>query len=69
MSSFIDKAKEFVAEKIAGVPKPEATLASVSIKSFSRDSVLFHSEVSVHNPYPAPIPISEVSYELKSADR
>lgn len=69
MASLFDKAKEFVAEKIAGVPKPEASLAAVSIKSFSRDSLLFHSDVAVHNPYSHPIPICEVSFSLKSAGR
>ncbi|KAG6507354.1 hypothetical protein ZIOFF_032696 [Zingiber officinale] len=67
MASLFDKAKEFVAEKIAGVPKPEASLAAVSIKSFSRNSFLFHSDVAVQNPYTRPIPICEVSFSLKSA--
>ncbi|URD71888.1 late embryogenesis abundant protein [Musa troglodytarum] len=69
MSSLIDKAKEFVAEKIAQTPKPEASLASVSIRSFTRDSVLFHSEVAVLNPYSHSIPICQLSYALKSAGR
>lgn len=69
MASLFDKAKEFVAEKIAGVPKPEASLSSVSIKSFSRDSFLFHSDVAVYNPYSHSIPICEVSFSLKSAGR
>ncbi|XP_042391944.1 desiccation protectant protein Lea14 homolog [Zingiber officinale] len=69
MASLFDKAKEFVAEKIAGVPKPEASLAAVSIKSFSRNSFLFHSDVAVQNPYTRPIPICEVSFSLKSAGR
>ncbi|KAJ8497886.1 hypothetical protein OPV22_008438 [Ensete ventricosum] len=69
MSSLMDKAKEFVADKIAQMPKPEASLASVSIKSFTRDSILFHSEVAVLNPYSHSIPICQLSYALKSAGR
>ncbi|CAL9146923.1 unnamed protein product, partial [Musa hybrid cultivar] len=69
MSSLIDKAKEFVAEKIAKMPKPEASLESLSIKSFTRDSILFHSEVAVLNPYSHSIPICQLSYALKSAGR
>ncbi|URD73712.1 late embryogenesis abundant protein, partial [Musa troglodytarum] len=44
-------------------------LASVSIRSFTRDSVLFHSEVAVLNPYSHSIPICQLSYALKSAGR
>ncbi|CAL9092388.1 late embryogenesis abundant protein [Musa troglodytarum] len=69
MSSMVDRAKEFVAGKIAQIPKPEASLTGVSIKSLSRDSALFHSDVSVSNPYSHSLPICEVSYTLKSAGR
>lgn len=69
MASLIDKAKEFVAEKIANIPKPEATLTKVSVKSFNRSSATFHSEVTVTNPYNNALPICEISYTLKSADR
>nr|XP_010924762.1 late embryogenesis abundant protein Lea14-A [Elaeis guineensis] len=69
MASLIDKAKEFVAEKIANIPKPEATLTDVSVKSFNRSSATFHSEVTVTNPYNHALPICQISYTLKSADR
>ncbi|RWV83437.1 hypothetical protein GW17_00054955, partial [Ensete ventricosum] len=69
MSSLVGRAKEFVAGKIAQIPKPEASLTGVSVKSLSRDSALFHSDVSVSNPYSHSLPICEVSYTLKSAGR
>lgn len=65
MSSLV----EFVADKVADIPKPDASLAGVSVQSLSRDGVLFHSKVSVSNPYPFPIPIFELAYTLKSAGR
>ncbi|WOK98572.1 late embryogenesis abundant protein Lea14-A [Canna indica] len=69
MSSLVDKAKEFVAEKVANIPKPEASLTGVSIKSLTREGALFHSNVSVSNPYSHSLPICEISYTLKSIDR
>ena len=49
--SLMDKAKEFVADKIAHIPKPEATLDGVSFKSMSRECITLHSNVNVSNPY------------------
>ncbi|XP_073007844.1 late embryogenesis abundant protein Lea14-A-like [Typha latifolia] len=69
MSSLLDKAKEFVADKIAQIPKPEASLTDVSFKSLSGDSITLHSELSVSNPYSHRIPICEITYSLKSAGR
>ncbi|KAJ3694575.1 hypothetical protein LUZ60_010055 [Juncus effusus] len=69
MAQLLDKAKEFVADKIAGVEKPEADLTDVSIKNVTRDSADFHSVLEVRNPYSHTIPIGEISYSLKSAGR
>lgn len=69
MAQLVDKAKEFVAEKIAHVKKPEASLTDVSIKHFSRDSATFIGQLAVDNPYGHAIPICEISYSLKSAGR
>ncbi|KAJ6818418.1 late embryogenesis abundant protein Lea14-A-like [Iris pallida] len=69
MARLMEKTKGFVADKIAHVKKPEADLTDVSIKHVSRDSVNFHGELSVYNPYSHTIPICEVSYSLKSAGR
>ncbi|TVU20122.1 hypothetical protein EJB05_36315 [Eragrostis curvula] len=67
--SLMDKAKNFVAEKIAHMPKPEATLDSVSFKSMSRECITLHSNVNVSNPYDSRIPICEVIYTLKCAGK
>ncbi|KAL9270043.1 Late embryogenesis abundant protein Lea14-A-like protein [Drosera capensis] len=69
MASFVDKAKEFVAEKIAEIPRPEATIDDVDIKDVARDGVTYNAKVDVVNPYPHSLPICEVSYTLKSAGR
>ncbi|KAK3134737.1 hypothetical protein QOZ80_5BG0410080 [Eleusine coracana subsp. coracana] len=67
--SLMDKAKNFVAEKIAHIPKPEASLDSVSFKSMSRECITLHSNVNVSNPYDHRLPICEVSYKLKCAGK
>eukprot|EP00262_Sarcandra_glabra_P010439 TRINITY_DN25730_c0_g1_i1.p1 TRINITY_DN25730_c0_g1~~TRINITY_DN25730_c0_g1_i1.p1 ORF type:complete len:152 (-),score=18.01 TRINITY_DN25730_c0_g1_i1:160-615(-) len=69
MAKLVDKAKNFVIEKIARIEKPEADLTDLSVKDVSRDSVTFHAQLSVTNPYTHDIPISEISYTLKSANR
>ncbi|KAJ4794540.1 hypothetical protein LUZ62_045786 [Rhynchospora pubera] len=69
MAQLVDKAKEFVADKIADIKKPEADLTDVSIKNVSRDSAMFHSILEVRNPYSHSIPICEISYSLRSAGR
>ncbi|XP_065864414.1 desiccation protectant protein Lea14 homolog isoform X2 [Euphorbia lathyris] len=62
----VGKAKNFVAEKIANVPKPEATVSKVDLSSVHRDRVEYCAKVSVDNPYAHPLPVCEVSYTLKS---
>ncbi|CAM0878748.1 unnamed protein product [Alopecurus aequalis] len=65
MAGLIDKAKEFVADKIAHMPMPEATLDCVSFKGMTRDSILVHSHVNVTNPYSYRIPIGDIKFTLK----
>ncbi|KAJ1264280.1 hypothetical protein BS78_09G251100 [Paspalum vaginatum] len=67
--SLLDKAKGFVAEKIAHVPKPEASLDSLSFKGVSRECITLHSNVNVSNPYDHRLPICEVTYTLKFAGK
>ncbi|XP_047164458.1 desiccation protectant protein Lea14 homolog [Vigna umbellata] len=69
MSQLLDKAKTYVADKVANMPKPEATVADVDFQKVSRDSVQYLAKVSVSNPYATPLPICEIKYSFKSADR
>ncbi|KAL8111524.1 desiccation protectant protein Lea14 homolog [Apium graveolens] len=69
MSGLLEKAKEYVSEKVAEMKKPEATLRSVGLKEVSRECITYDAKVSVSNPYSTSIPICEVSYTLKSANR
>ncbi|XP_022147435.1 desiccation protectant protein Lea14 homolog [Momordica charantia] len=69
MAGLIDKAKEFVAEKVANMPKPEASVTDVDFKDLSRDSAEYLAKVTVSNPYSHSIPICEISYTLKSDGR
>ncbi|KAJ9188279.1 hypothetical protein P3X46_003650 [Hevea brasiliensis] len=65
----VDKAKNFVAEKVANIKKPEATVSDVDLSSVHRDRVEYIAKISVNNPYSHPLPICEVSYTLKSDGR
>jgi hypothetical protein len=65
MASLMDKAKGFVADKIAHMPKPEASLDKVTFKGMTRDSITVHSHVNVTNPYSHRIPICDIAYVLK----
>ncbi|XP_010544419.1 PREDICTED: probable desiccation-related protein LEA14 [Tarenaya hassleriana] len=69
MAQLLEKAKEFVAEKIAGIPKPEATVTDVDLKDVNRSSVEYLVKVSVTNPYPHPLPICDITFSLKSSGR
>ncbi|KAM0944443.1 hypothetical protein DsansV1_C11g0108871 [Dioscorea sansibarensis] len=69
MAQLMDKAKEFVAEKIAKMKKPEANVDDVSLHNVSRDAAMFNAAISIHNPYSHDLPICEISYTLKSAGR
>eukprot|EP00249_Psilotum_nudum_P015495 c25356_g2_i1 orf=113-562(-) len=65
----LDSAKHFVAEKITHMKKPEADLTWVSVKGMDREAVVFQSDVEITNPYSHDIPVCEISYRLKSANR
>ncbi|KAI6702533.1 hypothetical protein NL676_011669 [Syzygium grande] len=69
MSELLDKAKNFLAEKVAAVPKPEASVTHVDLKHVTRECVEYNAKVSVKNPYSHSLPICEISYSLKSAGR
>ncbi|KAG6582636.1 hypothetical protein SDJN02_20908 [Cucurbita argyrosperma subsp. argyrosperma] len=69
MADLIDKAKNFIADKVADIPKPEASVTDVDFKRLSCDSVEYLANVSVSNPYSCAIPICEISYTLKSDGR
>jgi LEA14-like dessication related protein len=66
---FVDQAKNFVAEKVANMPKPEAAVTDVDLKGLGLDGITFLAKVSVSNPYAVPIPIGEIAYSVKSAGR
>ncbi|XP_012083300.1 desiccation protectant protein Lea14 homolog isoform X2 [Jatropha curcas] len=65
----VDKAKNFLAEKVANVKKPEASVTDVDLGSIHRDRIEYKAKVSVTNPYSQPLPVCEVSYTLKSDGR
>lgn len=65
----MDAIKEFVSEKISEMPKPEATFEDFDLKGVAMDGVSYLAKIAVSNPYPAPIPICEVDYSLKSDAR
>ncbi|KAM0006137.1 hypothetical protein Hdeb2414_s0183g00826141 [Helianthus debilis subsp. tardiflorus] len=67
MAGLVDKAKEFVAEKIANMEKPEAAVKNVDLKGVSTECITYKADVNVSNPYSTPIPICEISYTFKSA--
>ncbi|KAF8413243.1 hypothetical protein HHK36_001219 [Tetracentron sinense] len=69
MSQLVEKAKNFVAEKVAHIKKPKAELTDVDLKDVSRDSVTYNCRVSVTNPFGHDLPICQISYTFKSANR
>ncbi|CAL0327835.1 unnamed protein product [Lupinus luteus] len=66
MLHLLDKAKNYVVEKFANVPKPEASVTGVAFKRVSLEGAEYLAKVSVENPYSTPIPICEIGYSLKS---
>ncbi|KAK3159673.1 hypothetical protein QOZ80_1BG0049650 [Eleusine coracana subsp. coracana] len=69
MAKLVDKAKGFVADKVAHVQKPEADLADLSVGHVGRDGATLAGRLDVRNPYSHSIPICEISYSLRSAGR
>ncbi|GER56559.1 late embryogenesis abundant protein [Striga asiatica] len=67
--NLIEQAKNYVAEKVANMPMPEATIIDVDLKGFGLDGITLLAKVSVSNPYSVPIPIGEIAYVVKSAGR
>ncbi|KAI3743955.1 hypothetical protein L1987_57027 [Smallanthus sonchifolius] len=69
MAGLVDKAKEFMAEKVANMEKPEAAVKNVDLKDVTSECITYKADVNVSNPYSTSIPICEISYTFKSADR
>ncbi|XP_062226914.1 late embryogenesis abundant protein Lea14-A-like [Phragmites australis] len=69
MAQLMNKAKGFVAEKVAHVQKPEAELADLSVGHVGRDGATLAGQLDVRNPYSHAVPVCEISYSLKSAGR
>ncbi|KAL3622168.1 hypothetical protein CASFOL_033579 [Castilleja foliolosa] len=65
----LDKAKNFVTDKVANMKKPEASITDVDFNGVGRDGVDYLTKVSVTNPYGVSIPICDITYTLKSANR
>ncbi|KAL8510567.1 hypothetical protein ACS0TY_017405 [Phlomoides rotata] len=58
-----------VTEKVSNVPMSEATISDVDFKGFGLEGIALLAKVSVSNPYSVPIPIGEIAYKVKSAER
>lgn len=67
----MDKAKETidVTKNMSGTKKPEAKITHVGLKDVNLEFVTYNAKISVTNPYSVPIPIFQITYALKSADR
>ncbi|GFP91473.1 desiccation-related protein pcc27-45 [Phtheirospermum japonicum] len=65
----LDKAKNFVTDKVANMKKPEASITDVDLRDVGRDGIDYLTKVSVINPYGVSIPICDITYTLKSANR
>ncbi|KAL0399307.1 UNVERIFIED_CONTAM: Desiccation protectant protein Lea14 [Sesamum radiatum] len=60
---------DMVTEKMAQMPYPEAAIKDVDLKGMGFDGINLLAKVSVSNPYSVPIPIGEITYSVKSAER
>ncbi|KAJ7522808.1 hypothetical protein O6H91_18G027900 [Diphasiastrum complanatum] len=69
MATMMEKAKVFVADKVAHVEKPEADLTWVSIKDVDRKDITLECDVLISNPYSHDLPICEISYTLLCGNR
>lgn len=69
MAQLVDKAKNYVTDKVTNMRKPEASLSKFGLKGVSREGVDYLADVSIDNPYSHSIPICEISYVLKSDGR
>nr|AHM26863.1 late embryogenesis abundant protein [Saussurea involucrata] len=67
MAGIMDKAKQFVSDKVGSMKKPEAEVTDVDLKGVDTSCVTYNAAVNVTNPYDANIPIGEIRYILKSS--
>lgn len=65
MAELLDSATEIEAE----MEKPEAKMIDVGLKDVSLNYITYNAKVSLTNPYTTPVPISGISYTLKTANR
>lgn len=65
----LEKAKNYVTEKLADTPVPEATIPDVDLKGFGLDGITLLAKVAVTNPYGVSIPICDIGYAVKCSDR
>ncbi|KAL2468760.1 putative desiccation-related protein LEA14 [Forsythia ovata] len=67
---FTKKTNNFTTNKVPVTRRqPEASITAVEVKDVGRDGITLLAKVSVHNPYPVPIPISDITFSLKSTGR
>lgn len=69
MASLMDKAKQFVVDKIVHIEKPSADVTDIDMKNLTTDSVTLESAIDITNPYDHDLPIGEISFRLRSADK
>ena len=69
MAGMLEKAKQYVSNKVTNVAKPEADVTDVDLKGVGLKHVTYNAKVNVTNPYSTTIPIGEIRYVLKSGGR
>ena len=69
MDELIDMAKDFIAENVLHMEKPEADLTDVEVKHIDRSALSLESNVAISNPYSHDLPIFELSSQIKSGGR
>ncbi|PWA95494.1 late embryogenesis abundant protein, LEA-14, Immunoglobulin-like fold protein [Artemisia annua] len=69
MAGMLEKAKQYVSDKVSNVAKPEADVTDVDLKGVGLSNVTYNAKVNVTNPYSTTIPIGEIRYVLKSGGR
>ncbi|KAH7276311.1 hypothetical protein KP509_39G002100 [Ceratopteris richardii] len=69
MAKLVEKAKQYVTEGVGKMEKPDADLSWVTVKHMDRKALSLESDLIVSNPYSHDLPICEVTYKLKSANR
>ncbi|XP_074263359.1 late embryogenesis abundant protein Lea14-A-like [Silene latifolia] len=69
MSEFIKKATKYAVDKVADIPKPEASIEDVDLKNVAKSGITYLAKLGVLNPYSHSIPICEISFCLKTDNR